>query len=67
MQTTTATTSTINIGTINLDLYDVATKKQLWRGEATKTLGSGKDPRKVEKNLNKAMAKLLKKYPPPAK
>jgi hypothetical protein len=67
MQTTTATTSTINIGTINLDLYDVATKKQIWRGEATKTLGSGKDPRKVEKNLNKAMAKLLKKYPPPAK
>jgi len=67
MQTTTATTSTINIGTINLDLYDVTTKKQVWRGEATKTLGSGKDPRKVEKNLNKAMAKLLKKYPPPVK
>ena len=67
MQTTTATSSTINIGTINLDLYDVGTKKQIWRGEASKTLGSGKDPKKVEKNLNKAMAKLLKKYPPPVK
>jgi hypothetical protein len=67
MSTTTTTSSTINIGTLNLDLYDVSTKKQIWRGEVSKTLGSGKDPRKVEKNLNKAMAKLLKKYPPPAK
>src|ERR1043165_7469591 len=67
MGTTTTTSSTINIGTLNLDMYDVGIKKQVWRGEASKTLGSGKDPRKVEKNLNKAMAKLLKKYPPPAK
>jgi len=67
MQTTSGSTSTINIGTLNLDLYDVETKKQIWRGEASKTLGSGKDPAKVEKNINKAMAKLLKKYPPPVK
>ena len=67
MSTTTTTSSTINIGTLNLDIYDVGAKKQVWRGEASKTLGSGKDPKKVEKNLNKAMAKLLKKYPPPAK
>ena len=67
MQSTHATSSTINIGTLNLDLYDVETKKQIWRGEASKTLGSGKDPKKVEKNINKAMAKLFKKYPPPVK
>ena len=67
MSTTTTTSSTINIGTLNVDLYDVAQKNQVWRGAATKTLGSGKDPKKVEKNLNKAMAKLFKKYPPPAK
>ena len=67
MSTTTTTSSTINIGTLNLDIYDVGAKKQVWRGEASKTLGSGKDPQKVEKNLNKAMAKLLKKYPPPVK
>ena len=65
--TTTTTSSTINIGTINVDLYDVAKKEQIWRGAASKTLGSGKDPQKVEKNLNKAMAKLFKKYPPPVK
>jgi len=67
MSTTTTTSSTINVGTLSCDIYDVATKKQVWRGDATKTLGSGKDPAKVEKNLNKAMAKLFKKYPPPAK
>ena len=67
MSTTTTTSSTINIGTINVDLYDVATKNQIWRGAASKTLGSGKDPAKVNKNLNKAMAKLFKKYPPRAK
>ena len=67
MSTTRTTTSTINIGTLNVDFYDVATKNQIWRGAATKTLGSGKDPQKVQKNLNKAVAKLFKKYPPPLK
>ncbi|HKO97570.1 MAG TPA: DUF4136 domain-containing protein [Pyrinomonadaceae bacterium] len=67
MSTTRTTSSTINIGTLNVDIYDVAAKNQIWRGAATKTLGSGKDPQKVQKNLDKAMAKLFKKYPPPAK
>lgn len=67
MSTTTTTSSTINIGTLDVDIYDVAQKEQIWRGEATKTLGSGKDPNKVQKNLNKAMEKLFKKYPPPPK
>ena len=67
MSTTTTTSQTINIGTLSCDIYDVSTKKQIWRGDASKTLGSGKDPKKVEKNLNKAMAKLFKKYPPPPK
>ena len=67
MGTTTTTSSTINIGTLNIDFYDVANKNQVWRGAATKTLGSGKDPKKVQKNLSKAAAKLLKKYPPPVK
>ena len=67
METTTTTSSIIRTGTLNLDIYDVAAKNQIWRGEASKTLGSGKDPEKVQKNLNKAMAKMLKNYPPPVK
>jgi hypothetical protein len=67
MSTTTTTSETIRIGTIDVDIYDAAAKNQIWKGQASKTLGSGKDPEKVNKNLNKAMAKLFKKYPPPPK
>jgi hypothetical protein len=45
-------------------MYDVALRKQVWRGEATKTIDPPKDPAKLQKNINKAMAKLLKNYPP---
>jgi|SRR5688572_8685545 hypothetical protein len=64
METTTVTSSTIDIGSLNLDMYDVTLRKQVWRGEATKTLDPPKDPAKLQKNINKAMAKLLKNYPP---
>jgi hypothetical protein len=67
METTTTTSSTILVGTLNLDIYDVSTKQQIWRGEATKTVKQQKNPQKLQKNLDKAMAKLLKNYPPPAK
>jgi hypothetical protein len=64
MGSSTMTSSTLNIGTLNVDFYDVSTKKQIWRGEATKTLGEPKDPAKLQRNLDKATAKLLKNYPP---
>lgn len=67
MGTTTTTAETINVGTLDVDIYETASKNQVWKGQATKTLGSGKDPEKVNKNINKAMAKLFKKYPPPVK
>ena len=67
MSTTTGQTSTITIGTLNLDFYDIGTRKQIWRGEATKTLDPPKDPAKLQKRIDKAMAKLLKNFPPKAK
>ncbi len=63
----TATSSTIRIGTLVLDLYDVEAKKQVWHGVATKTLNPSKNPEKNQENLQKAVAKLLKNYPPPPK
>jgi uncharacterized protein DUF4136 len=60
----TATSSTINVGTLVLDLYDPATKQLVWTGSATKSLDPSSNQQKNEKNLNKAMAKLLKNYPP---
>ncbi|MBP1624237.1 MAG: hypothetical protein H6Q07_2257 [Acidobacteria bacterium] len=65
--TGTATSSTINIGTLAVGLYDAAAKKLVWRGDATKTLNPSKDPAKNQKNMQKAVAKLMKKYPPPVK
>src|SRR5579871_1979571 len=60
----TATSSTINVGTLVLDLYDPGAKQLVWTGSATKTLDPSSNQEKNEKNLNKAMAKLLKNYPP---
>ncbi len=65
--TTTATTSTLYVGTLGLDMYDRGAKQLVWRGRATKTLDPKAKPEKREKNIGKAVAKLLKKYPPPAK
>jgi len=65
--TTTTTSSTLYVGTLGLDFYDRAAKQLVWRGRATKTLDPKAKPEKREKNLTKAVAKLLKKYPPPAK
>ena len=63
----TATSSTIQIGTLGLDVYDSAAEKLIWRGTATKTLNPSKDPQKNQDRLNKAVAKLLKNFPPKAK
>lgn len=59
-------TSTIPVGTLVVDLYDPARKQLIWRGDATKSIEVKKDPNKNYKNLEKAVAKLLKNYPPPA-
>ena len=59
-----ATSSTITNGSLVLDMYDPATKQLVWSGNATKTLSSGGDEKKIQKNLDKAMQKLLKNYPP---
>jgi len=64
---TTTTTSTIPVGQLDLDIYDAAGKTLVWRGTASKTLDPKAKPEKRQKNLQKAAAKLLKNYPPPAK
>jgi Domain of unknown function (DUF4136) len=63
---TRVTSSTIEIGTIVIDLFDPSQKQLVWRGDASKTLDVSKDPDKNFKNLEKVMAKLFKNYPPGA-
>jgi hypothetical protein len=62
--TVTGQTSTIPVGVLVVDLYDPAKKQLIWRGDATKTVDLNKDPDKNYKNLQKAMTKLFKNYPP---
>jgi hypothetical protein len=65
MESTTATTSTIYVGTMALDMYASAAKQLVWRGMASKTIDAKAKPEKRQKNIAKAVAKLLKKFPPP--
>jgi len=65
--TSTATTSTLYVGSLQLDFYDVAKKQAVFRAVATKTLDAKAKPEKRQKNLAKAVEKMLKKYPPTAK
>jgi hypothetical protein len=48
-------------------MYDPAAKQLVWRGSASKTLDPKAKPDKKQKNINKAVEKLLKKYPPEVK
>jgi hypothetical protein len=59
-----ATSSTIDNGSLVIDMYDPTTKQLVWTGTATKTLDPSSNQEKNMKNLDKAMAKLLKNYPP---
>jgi hypothetical protein len=61
---TRVTTSTIDVGTLAVGLFDPATKQLVWRGLASKSLNMSKDPDKNYRMLEKAMAKLFRNYPP---
>jgi hypothetical protein len=63
--TTYGSTSTVYVGSIDLSMYDPTAKELVWRGTVSKTLDPESKPEKREKNINKAVKKLLKNFPPP--
>ena len=63
----TATSSTIENGTLVLDMYDPTSKQLVWTGKATKTLNPSGNQEKDMKRLDSAAKKLLKDFPPPTK
>lgn len=65
--TTYGSTSTVYVGQLDLSMYDPAAKQLVWRGVASKTLDPKAKPEKKQKNITKAVAKLLKNYPPQVK
>jgi Domain of unknown function (DUF4136) len=65
--TTYGSTSTVYVGQLDLSMYDSAQKELVWRGIASKTLDPKAKPDKKQKNIMKAVRKLLKNYPPSVK
>jgi Domain of unknown function (DUF4136) len=61
-----ATSSTINNGTLVFDVYTMSNKQQVWQGRATKTMSPSNNEQKNLKNLQNGINKLLKNFPPPA-
>jgi hypothetical protein len=59
-----ANTSTINIGTFVLGMYDPAGKKLVWIGAAQHAIDPSKKQEKNQERLNKGAQKLLKDFPP---
>lgn len=65
--TTYGSTTTVYIGQLDLSMYDAAQKQLVWRGSVSKALDAKAKPDKKQKNLDKAIAKLFKNYPPSSK
>jgi hypothetical protein len=67
LRSATATTQDVLTGTLVVDMMDGATKSIVWRGMASADLDAAAKPDKREKNINRAMQKLFKNYPPKSK
>ena len=65
--TTYGSMSMVYVGQLDLSMYDPVAKQLVWRGTASKTFDPKAKPEKKQKNINKAVEKLLKKYPPQVK
>ena len=57
----------VYVGQLDLSMYDSHTKQLVWRGTASKTLDPKAKPDKKQENINKAVKKLLKNFPPKPK
>jgi Domain of unknown function (DUF4136) len=58
------TTITIHAGQLVVDILDVSAKRLVWRGMARDNL-SANNPKKLESQVNTAIAKMFKQYPAP--
>ena len=51
-------------GTLMLDIIDARNNEIIWRGWASKALDQDPDPKNIRMYVNKAVEKILKKFPP---
>jgi hypothetical protein len=54
----------ITIGTLAVDMVDANKKQVVWRGLGTKELDASAKAEKRDNNVNKAVEKIFKNYPP---
>jgi hypothetical protein len=57
----------ILVGTIAIDMVDAKKKEMVWRGLGTKEINTTAKPEKRDENINKAVEKIFKNYPPKVK
>lgn len=67
MSTTNMRVNEILEGTLIIDVASASKKALIWRGVGVKEIDTGAKPDKRDKNINKAVEKILKNYPPKAK
>jgi hypothetical protein len=65
-------TTTVNVqnvieGTLIVDVVDAGSKQLAWRGLATKTMYPDTKAEKIEKAINKVVAKMFQDFPPKPK
>jgi hypothetical protein len=54
----------IVLGTLAIDIVDAKKKEVAWRGLGTKEIDTNAKPEKRDSNINKAVEKIMKNYPP---
>jgi hypothetical protein len=54
----------ILVGTLAIDMIDAGRKEVVWRGLGTKEVDTNAKPEKRDSNITKAVAKIMKNYPP---
>jgi hypothetical protein len=57
----------ILVGTLAIDMIDAKKKQVAWRGLGTKEIDTTAKPEKRDSNINKAVEKIFKNYPPKVK
>jgi hypothetical protein len=65
LNSATTTVDTYKVGTLVVDIFDSQTKAAVWRGTSSKTISN--NPQTNAKNLNKAVDKMFKNFPPSMK
>jgi hypothetical protein len=54
----------ILMGTLAIDFVDAKKQQVVWRGLGTKEIDTNAKPEKRDSNITKAVAKIMKNYPP---